>query len=83
METRKVAEMNLPMHFAIRNVTLHDLQRDLLLLHSVLTRSNFRLSDKIPNKRHVFILERQNRWGRYRARRLTMEFSVNNSSTVI
>lgn len=79
METRKVAEMNLPMHFAIRNVTL----RDLLLLHSVLTRSNFRLSDKIPNKRHVFILERQNRWGRYRARRLTMEFSVNNSSTVI
>lgn len=59
METRKVAEMNVPMHFAIRNVTLRDLQYDLLLLHSVLTRSNFRLSDKIPNKRYVFILEWQ------------------------
>lgn len=44
METCKVAEMNLPMHFAIRNLTLCDLQRDLLLLHSVLTRSNFRFT---------------------------------------
>lgn len=85
-DSRKVAEMHLPMHSAIRN----DPARFTLLLHSVLTGENFlpllSLSAKILNK-GVGLYFRTAKLMRYTdtpsATNERWSFRFNNSSTVI